>query len=328
MTGPQAAMLPDGRRLHLQHGPIDLLVGADGPTDDIRTAYRAARDRFRTVLPELVEELTVLRRPLQADAWPTGPVARRMAEAVAAHRGAFITPMAAVAGSVADEILAVMRVAAPGLRRIHVNNGGDIALWLGTGESYEIGLVADPRDGRQVGAARLTAADGVGGVATSGRHGRSLSLGIADAVTVMARSAAAADAAATLIANAVDLPGHRAIERAPAREIDPDSDLGDQPVVVDVARLSHREIGAALAAGRAVADEMVRSGSILDAVLCLHGQTMQTEAVTPTLCGGAVRRFSDALPRTIDHRHQFRMSAKGGQGGRPEETVPAWRERR
>lgn len=273
MTGPQAAMLPDGRRLHLQHGPIDLVIGADGPTDDMRTAYRAARDRFRTVLPELVEELTVLRRPLKADAWPTGPVALRMAEAVAAHRGAFITPMAAVAGSVADEILAVMRTAAPSLRRIHVNNGGDIALWLGNGESYEIGLVADPRDGRQVGTARLTAADGVRGVATSGRHGRSLSLGIADAVTVMARSAAAADAAATLIANAVDLPGHPAIERQPASELAPDSDLGDRPVTVAVGRLSSADMDEALRGGVRVADEFVARGLIVSAALFLNGRS-------------------------------------------------------
>ena len=50
------------------------------------------------------------------------------------------------------------------------------------------------------------------GIATSGWRGRSFSLGIADAVTVLAATAAEADAAATVIANAVDLPGHPAID--------------------------------------------------------------------------------------------------------------------
>lgn len=312
MTGPRAAMLPDGRRLHLQHGPIDLVIGADGETADIRTAYRAARDRFETILPELVEELTVLRRPLEDGAWPAGPVARRMAEAVAPHGDVFVTPMAAVAGSVANAVLASMRDAAPALRRIHVNNGGDIALWLAAGESYEIGLVADPRDGRQIGTACLTAADGVGGIATSGRHGRSLSLGIADAVTVFAGSAAAADAAATLIANEVDLPGHPAIERAPACEIDPDSDLGERPAVVEVGRLSGDDIDAALTAGRRVADGMVRRGLIHSAALWLHGHSAHTETVTPALCGGPVRRPKAARNVLDKPRHRSRMPAQGG----------------
>ena len=69
------------------------------------------------------------------------------------------------------------------------------------------------------------------GIATSGRHGRSFSLGIADAVTVLARTASQADAAATIIANAVDLPGHPAIVRCRRDELQPDSDLG--------ARLGH-----------------------------------------------------------------------------------------
>ncbi|PJK30963.1 UPF0280 family protein [Minwuia thermotolerans] len=312
MNGPQAAMLPDGRRLHLQHGPIDLVIGADGQTADIRNAYRAARGRFETILPGLVEELNVLRRPLEDHAWPAGPVARRMADAVAPHGSVFVTPMAAVAGSVADEVLAVMRDAAPALRRIHVNNGGDIALWLAAGERYDVGLVADPRDGRQVGTARLTAADGVGGIATSGRHGRSLSLGIADSVTVLAPSAAAADAAATLIANAVDLPGHPAVERAPAREIDPDSDLGERPVVIGVGRLPGDDIDAALAAGRRAADDMVRRGLIHSAALWLRGRSVHTEAVTSALRGWPAKRLTTARHFRDRPGSRFRTPAQGG----------------
>ena len=83
------------------------------------------------------------------------------------------------------------------------------------------------------------------GIATSGQGGRSFSLGIADAVTVLARRAADADAAATMIANAVDLD-HPAIQRRPAVRLDPDSDLGDLPVTVAVGDLSRSEVAAAL----------------------------------------------------------------------------------
>ena len=322
-NGLQASLFGANQRLHIQHGPTDLVIDADGP--ERLALFEAAVGAMREVLAGLAEELPLLRAPWEAARQPAGPVARRMHDACRLADGGFVTPMAAVAGAIADHVLAAMIQSRAGATatKISVNNGGDIAFWTGDGAITRAAIA-----GPDFSSITLHGPTGWRGMATSGHGGRSLSTGIADSVTVLADSAAGADVAATLIAGAVDCPGVAGIQRRPAREIDPDSDLGDQPVVVDVARLSHREIGAALAAGRAVADEMVRSGSILDAVLCLHGQTMQTEAVTPTLCGGAVRRFSDALPRTIDHRHQFRMSAKGGQGGRPEETVPAWRERR
>ena len=77
-AGPFAANTPDGSRLHLQHGPIDLIVEAFGERSQVVEAYRLAWERFRTVLDELVEELPALRRPLgvgRADR--AGPVAPR-----------------------------------------------------------------------------------------------------------------------------------------------------------------------------------------------------------------------------------------------------------
>ena len=109
------------------------------------------------------------------------------------------------------------------------------------------------------------------GVATSGWQGRSQSLGIADSVTVLAPTAAAADAAATLIANAVDLPGHRAIRRCPAREISPDSDLGARLVTVEVGPLGQRDIDRALDAGLAFARGVADKGLIRAARLSLQG---------------------------------------------------------
>jgi ApbE superfamily uncharacterized protein (UPF0280 family) len=369
-------MLPDGRRLHLQDGPIDLVIEAFGSPAAVQAAYAAAMRRFDGLLDGLCAELPALRSAARPEGTAlVGPVARRMYEAVVPHAGgmakvgattdvpaslggeaapfsrsrekvpegrmrarpaepggeagasprrvparfaprpssgaarhllpragegetadtaAFITPMAAVAGAVADEILAAMLAGAAAeegargrergplthapLSRAYANNGGDIALHLAPGERFAIGLVDRP-DRPSLDATALfartqiSADDGIGGIATSGWRGRSFSLGIADAVTVLAATAAAADAAATIVANAVDLPGHAAIVRAPARDLQPDSDLGDRRVTRGVGALTAGEIDAALAAGVAVAEDLCRRGLIAGAALHLAGAT-------------------------------------------------------
>jgi len=272
----QVRMLPDRRRLHLQDGPIDLIVEAAGTPGAVAAAYRAAAARFRFVLDELCAELAELRAP-SAPALRSfhGPVARRMEAAVAPHAGdVFITPMAAVAGAVADEILAAMRGAASeDLARISVNNGGDIALWLVPGEATTVGLVSRPDRAALFARARLRAEDGIGGIATSGAPGRSFSLGVADAVTTLASCAAEADAAATIVANAVDLPGDPRIERRPARSLQPDSDLGDRLVTRGVAPLDTDSIAVALERGLAAARRLIARGAIAAAALHLQGVT-------------------------------------------------------
>lgn len=243
----QAARLADGR-VHLQDGPIDLLLRAEGPGRE--AAERAALSSFDGLLATLVEELPALRRPVGGTLPKvSGPVARRMVAAVAPFAGRFVTPMAAVAGAVSDHLLAAMLDAAPDLTRAWVNDGGDIAFHLAPGQSFDVGLVAELEAPALAGTATVRHGDPVGGVATSGRGGRSFSLGIADAVTVMAPDAASADVAATLIANAVDLPEHPAIRRGPACEEDPDSDLGTLPVVLDIGDLADSDVDAALEAG-------------------------------------------------------------------------------
>jgi ApbE superfamily uncharacterized protein (UPF0280 family) len=263
-----ARMLADGQRLHLHDGPIDLIISAEGAKDE---AFAAAQARFATVLDELAAELPLLRQPVGPE--PHGIVARRMWRAASCFADlGFITPMAAVAGSVADEVLHAMMSAAT-LSRAFVNNGGDIALHLAEGTTYEIGLVDRPDHPSLFSTARITSATPVRGIATSGWRGRSFSLGIADAVTVLAECSAMADAAATLIANRVDLPGHPAVTRVPAREIQPDNDLGQMAVTRGVGPLTPNEIAAALDAGVAFAQRLVGEGRITAAALHLAGET-------------------------------------------------------
>jgi ApbE superfamily uncharacterized protein (UPF0280 family) len=216
--------------------------------------------------------------------------------------------MAAVAGAVAEAVLREMTNAAD-LTRAYVNNGGDIGLHLSPGHRYTVGMVERPETSSLFGSAEITAESGIRGIATSGWRGRSFSLGIADAVTVLAHSAAEADAAATVIANAVDLPGHPAVTRVPAREIQPDSDLRDLPVTRAVGPLSPNEIAQALDNGLRVAKALHNQNLIHSAALCLERQVTVTS-----------------------HSHrgsELQLRLEKGENGAsaPEEMLCHWKER-
>jgi len=273
VTAPTANWLigKDGvsRRLHLQHGPIDLVIEAFGA--DAARAYEQAVARFQDILSILVSELAELRQPLGA-AHPLfrGPVARRMAAACWPYRDVFITPMAAVAGSVADEMLTAM-LDGTQVSKAYVNNGGDIAFHVAPGESLRAAVVCNPELPHLDAIATLEAMQPSRGMATSGWRGRSFSLGIADAVTVLATNAAQADAAATIIANAVNVD-HETIRRQPAHALRDDSDLGVLPVTVSVGTLPILAINEALSAGVMRAQDLRRSGLIQAAFLSLQGE--------------------------------------------------------
>ena len=350
MNGPTRHPLPGGR-WHFQHGPIDLVIAAEGDAVAVAAAHEAAWQRFSTLLSELVAELPLLRQPVVGDCALRGGVARRMWMACQPFTSPlvpqFITPMAAVAGAVAQELITCYE--RDSIRRAWVNNGGDIALHLARGESARVGVFSDVsraaavlaslpppcrgrgggfephaasplsgpgvqagmRSARRVGEGvragqclnfeppsqpsplkgegashRLGAIDGhltvhshdsIRGIATSGWRGRSHSLGIADSVTVLAATAAQADAAATMIANAVNID-HAGIQRRPACELRDDSDLGAQLVTVDVPVLPAALRDAALRAGARRAAEFQQRGLITAAVLMCQGAAIEVAA--------------------------------------------------
>jgi uncharacterized protein len=292
---PQIRFLADGRRLHLQDGPIDLIVEARGGETNVPLAYEAAACRFTGLLDQLCDELPELRRAADPERCPLqGVVARRMHAAVAPFAAEqFITPMAAVAGAVAEEILGAMLREAP-LERAYVNNGGDIALHLADGEHFTVGLADRPDQPGMMRTMIVHSGDPTRGIATSGRHGRSFSLGIADAVTVLARTASQADAAATIIANSVDLPGHPGIVRCPAHDLQPDSDLGARLVTRGVGELSPSEIDDALEAGAACARRLLAAGLIDGAALRLQDEMIIVAARAIEMPGLQTQRRSGA----------------------------------
>jgi ApbE superfamily uncharacterized protein (UPF0280 family) len=238
-----------------------------------------------------VAELPLLRQPVGAECALQGPIAQRMWQACAPFRAGFITPMAAVAGAVAQELIACYQ--RPGIERAWINNGGDIALHLAPGHSARVGLFADLarfdlRDNSGPlatdGQFEIGAQMPVRGVATSGWRGRSFSLGIADSVTVLAATAAEADAAATVIANAVDVddPG---IHRQPASACKDDSDLGDIPVTTAVESLPPAQVRRALDAGAARAAALQQAGLVWSVMLVCQGQWAMVEPLSSHASG-------------------------------------------
>ena len=284
----QRGLLPGGR-WHFQHGPIDIIIGATGDRVALEAAHGQAWQRFQSILSELVAELPALRCGVQGPCPVIGVTARRMWSACYPHRSSFITPMAAVAGAVAQELLPAYQGA--GIRRAWVNNGGDIALHLAPGHSLRVGLYANLErfDVEQLkngilldGKIDIHSTSPVRGVATSGWRGRSFSLGIADSVTVLARTAADADAAATVIANAVNI-NDACIIRRPANDIKDNSDLGDLLVTVHVPRLKADQVDFALASGLTRALELRSRGLIQSAFLVCQNRVMTTERSIPQL---------------------------------------------
>lgn len=277
---PVRALLADGR-WHFQHGPIDLVIGSEGDPDACRDAHADCWQAFAPVLENLVRELQVLRQALPRSAAHAprlgGPVAQRMVRACLPHAaaGLFITPMAAVAGSVADHLIGCYR--REGVLRSYINNGGDIALHLSAGQSWRVGVVAHAELPQVDAHLRVDGGSAYRGLATSGWRGRSLSLGIADSVTVLALDAASADAAATIIANHVQVE-HPAILRQPACEVRDHSDLGDLPVTVAVGPLPRSAVELALMRGLDCARSLQARGLIACALLSLAGRWVHSGA--------------------------------------------------
>ena len=264
-------LLPDGRRLHLNHGPIDLIIEAFGLPGEVEAAYCRAQKSFPSILPKLVEELHQLRKPLTKENELTGPVAKRMVKECEFYSPKFfLTPMAAVAGAVADEILEMM-IVGTNLDKAYVNNGGDTAFFLTPGEKLIIGLVTDFHLPNIDARCTIEYANSIRGIATSGWKGRSHSLGIADSVTVLAKNGAGADVAATLIANEVNVQ-HSAINRKIASDLDPDSDLRFRKVTVDGGLLDEASINIALDRGEKAAIKAKQGGQIEAAVLVLNNK--------------------------------------------------------
>ncbi|MCS6891492.1 MAG: UPF0280 family protein [Rhodovarius sp.] len=257
-----ARLLPDGRLL-IEEGLVHLLAGVEGGPSAVRAAHAAALRRARGLEAALGAELPLLARPL-GPAMPVlrHPVARRMAEACWPHRAAGLAPIACLDGAIAEHVLEAV-VEQPGILCAHLNQQGRVAVHLAAGAGLHLGIGAGAAEGRPEALLALRAGQGVGGVATRGWRAPGGSRGIADAVTVLAGRAADADAAAAVIADAVDVD-HPAVLRAPG----PDG----RPRTVAVRHLPPPLLLLALERGARVAERLLARGLIRGALLRLGEQ--------------------------------------------------------
>ncbi len=276
-------IMEDGERLHLQHGPMDIIAEAFGTDEEVGKAYFQGSAFFQSILQDLVEDLDVLRAPVtRSSPRRMGAIAADMYDAASRFsENRYVTPMAAVAGSVADAVLQAMSDGRQ-LCKLYVNNGGDIALHLDGKARFKGGIVNNP-DLPSVNANfELSVIDGVGGIATSGWRGRSLSSGIADAVTVLASTAALADVAATIIAGDVMTSDPSIIQR-PAITVRDDTDLGDMLVTTEVGKLRKETCISALERGLKTAEKLKQAGLIHGAYLALQNEVISSTGMNKFL---------------------------------------------
>jgi len=262
--------------MFIEVGPASLVVTVERGGKAYDIGRERIEDYLGAILGDIRDCLPVLRqkaqRVLKAEHMPE--VAVKMINAVKRVDEKTLTPMAAVAGTVSEMVRDFIRDEEADF--IAVNNGGDIAVHNRKGREITIGI-GDIRTGRATPyVLKINGLDDFG-IATSGFGGRSLTLGLADLVTVIAESGAVADAAATFLCNRTNVVTDR-VQRKRASEVDPSTDIPDELVTVSIADLSHEETGQALDKGLTEAYRLKKDHVIYDAVFLLNKRMVTTIA--------------------------------------------------
>jgi hypothetical protein len=237
-----------------KHG-VDLLEQA--------ARYRGILSTRRTNVPDAVDSF----------------LAQEMIRSTAAVEGG-LTPMAAVAGAIADGVADWL--VDRGMTKVIVNNGGDIAIRTTSGEPVRVGLRRDLSTSPITDTITLEGDPCRWGVATSGLEGRSLTLGVASAATVIAGSAVMADAAATAIANASFIEDE-SVRQVPAKELDDQSDIPDLYVTVQAGPFPEEKKRMALDRAMNAAEPLIEKGLIRGAWVVVDGKASMTNFVRDRL---------------------------------------------
>ena len=267
MPYEQSIALLDEESVLAECGPMRLVIRAwKGNEPQIDLVREAAAKSF-LYLERVAGFRSELSRPFSdIKEQPQDDLAKEMFYSVAIIGDDDLTPMAAVAGTIADAV--ANWLFEQGVTKVIVDNGGDIAVRLAEGESVTVGVRPRVTSRHISHVITLDSGRSAWGVTTSGMGGRSLTRGIASAVTVLSTKASVADAAATAIANACFVKDDRIIQ-LPAEKIDPTSDLKDIPVTTEVGPLSSEKILAAINSARQKADDFSQKGIIDGAFIAL-----------------------------------------------------------
>jgi ApbE superfamily uncharacterized protein (UPF0280 family) len=206
----------------------------------------------------------------------TEPLAVKMIASVQAVGDADLTPMAAVAGTIADAVADFLFQR--GMTRVLVDNGGDIAIRSSENEPIKVGIRLQPDRQSVSHAVVLRPERTAWGVATSGLGGRSLTRGVLEAATVVAGDASLADAAATAVANASYI-ADSAVVRKPAEAIDPHTDIAGLDVTVRVDPLAEKSKELAIDQALRRAEDLIEHRIILGAFVACQGRLAMTRFI-------------------------------------------------
>ena len=217
-------------KILFDYGPMQIVLSAFADTRPMEEELTAAANYGAHLLGQISDHLAEAKKSGgQSSSRGLPPLLQKMKKAAAVVEDETLTPMAAVAGTVADELTEFL--VKKGATQAVVNNGGDIAFQIAKTDKISVGLCSSLFQDTHTHLIQFYGGDGYGGVATSGLGGRGFTCGIASAVTVLAKSAAVADACATFLANCTYTPDAGIIRRC-AAEIDPQTDIPDALVTV------------------------------------------------------------------------------------------------
>ncbi len=264
----------DDQTIQAECGPMRLTIQAfKTGTSQLALARKAAKTAF-SYLACIAGYRRDLCRPAQKiTRLPDDRLARQMIISAQSIGDDDLTPMAAVAGTLADAV--ADWIYRHGASKVVVNNGGDIAIRMADSESVTVGIRTDIRRPDITYVLDLNGSRPTWGVTTSGFGGRSFTRGIASAVTVVADQASIADTAATAIANACTVTD-AAIVRKPARALDPATDIPDIDVTVAIGPLPSEKKQIALNRALEKANVLVREKHIIGALLTIDGEKVIT----------------------------------------------------
>ncbi len=267
-------ILADGSAL-VSQGPLHMTVAVSEEGNPSPTLAREGAEKALELLKTLADSLSVIKRRSHTIKRVQGlpSVVQQMIQATQHMEDSYLTPLAAVAGAVSDEVANFLE--ARDGSRIIVNNGGDIALRLRRDETIKVGVRLDVQRRACAHSLIVAGMTGIGGVATSGFGGRSFTKGLASAAVAIGQSAAYADAAATVLGNStwVDDPN---IDTELAEKLYPDTDIPGQRVVIKVGEIGERKIREAMQNGLKTASLLINKGLIRGGIIALKGRVAWT----------------------------------------------------
>lgn len=259
-------------------GPMRLQIAAwEGSNPSLENARKGGQWACG-----LLEELAPFQGLIKKkDPWPSSNgnipyVVKEMIAAVQQVGDVDLTPLAAVAGTIAD--LVAEHIFSRRVSKVIVDNGGDVAIRMIPEEVVRVGLrlhVTSPEISHYL---QITGRMGIGGVTTSGLGGRSFTKGVAQAAVALGPTASIADAASTSMANATAIDSPR-VKKTRADKLYPDTDLPGEEVTFEVAELTPQEAQEALFRGMEKAQHLIQRGVISGAIICVQKKVLSSQGI-------------------------------------------------